>query len=78
MVESERACEDRKRDTHKHNVTHSGCETEGEKVGGGLCRGVGGCKENTHEHAQAHTRGLTTSEHRLGLKIKHYVIGVGV
>lgn len=28
--------------------------------------------------AREHTEGLTTSEHGLGLKIKHNVIGVGV
>lgn len=39
-------------------------------VGSGV--GVGRVKDTgTH-------RGLTTSENRLGLKIKHYVIGVGV
>lgn len=35
--------------------------------------GGGGGVKDTGTH-----RGLTTSENRLGLKIKHYVIGVGV
>lgn len=48
--------------------------TEGWGGGVGVLRGgEAGRRGNTRTH-----RGLTTSENRLGLKIKHYVIGVGV
>lgn len=39
--------------------------------------GVEGWSVGVVEDTETH-RGLTTSENRLGLKIKHYVIGVGV
>lgn len=49
---------------------HSGYDTV---VWDGVC----GVWEVIEGYIGTH-RGLTTSENRLGLKIKHYVIGVGV
>lgn len=45
-----------------------------------VTQGCGWCVGRWGEGGEGHRthRGLTTSENRLGLKIKHYVIGVGV
>lgn len=62
-------------------------EHRGKREGGGHTvevtqGGVGiwdmGGEEEGEEKDRGTHRGLTTSEHRLRLKIKHYVIGVGV
>lgn len=61
----------RDREQERERWGHSGCDIGLWLVCGEVRWGEGGEGHRTH-------RGLTTSENRLGLKIKHYVIGVGV